>query len=40
MKDCQSGKIKELTVMPLMVREFAFSKRVRMIFLSYAAKNL
>ncbi|WP_207651897.1 hypothetical protein [Clostridium acidisoli] len=38
MKDCQSGKIKELTVMPLMVREFACSKRVRMIFLCYAAR--
>ncbi|WP_278326607.1 hypothetical protein [Clostridium acidisoli] len=40
MKDCQSGKIKALTVMPLIVREFACSKRSRMIFLRYAAKNL
>jgi hypothetical protein len=40
MKDCQSGKIKELTVMPLMVREFAFSKGTRGIFLRDATKNL
>ncbi|WP_278326917.1 hypothetical protein [Clostridium acidisoli] len=40
MKDCQSGKMEELTVSPLMVREFAFSKRVRRIFLRYAMKNL
>jgi hypothetical protein len=39
-KNCHIGKMEELTVMPLMVREFACSKRVMMIFLRYAAKNL
>ncbi|WP_207651866.1 hypothetical protein [Clostridium acidisoli] len=39
MKDCQIGKMEELTVMPLMVREFACSKRSMMIFLRYACEK-
>jgi hypothetical protein len=39
-KDCQIGKIKELTLMPLMVREFAFRKREGGFFYAMRAKNL